>query len=99
MGRPKTLQSVLVTDQLPMWAEAKIDPQPFPLAMLRRLCILMDQALAGGDVAEIKKVSDMLRDWYRECLPAVKDVPKGHDVWEDLKDAFTAAESGYTRPA
>ena len=93
MARPKKLQTVLTTDQLPMWAEAKHDPQPFPMAMLRRLAIIADEVFDSRDLAQVKKVSDAMRDWYALCVPNVGAVTRSTDAWEELAHAFAAADA------
>lgn len=94
MARPKKLQTVLMTDQLPIWSEAGHDPQPFPTAMLRRLAIIADEVFDTRDLAQIKKVSDAMRDWYALCVPSEKAVTRDTDQWEELARAFAAADAG-----
>lgn len=97
MARPRKLSGVLLTDQVPMWTEAGVDPQPYPLAMLVRFSVLLDDLFtAGADLNGIKKMSDACRDWYGFCLPAGGTPPKDLDHWERLAREFAAADAGHT---
>lgn len=93
MGRPKSLAAVLTDDQLPMWTEAKLDPQPFPVAMLKRLATMADSAFRGTDAQLIKKLSDAMRDWYALAAPGSAAPNRDSDEWEQLSRAFAAADA------
>lgn len=93
MGRPRKLSGVLLNEQVPLWAEAGTDPQPYPLHMLARLSVLMDNAFDLADAVGIKRLSDACRDWYALCLPAAGAAPKAADEWEKLAEAFQHADA------
>ena len=84
---------MLLNEQVPLWAEAGTDPQPYPLHMLARLSVLMDGAFDLQDAVQIKRLSDACRDWYTLCLPAAGAAPKGADEWQRLAEAFQHADA------
>jgi hypothetical protein len=97
MARPKHLKTILEQDQIALWSEQGIDPEPLPLGMLKDWIGMFTNCRAEQDVMGMRRSHQSIIELMHYIRPD-RHVER-RDIWDELTHEFSRADAGNTPPA